>query len=71
MKTNKLILIALILCVSSSVYSLELGTICKQDVFKNDVNGLEVNSFYKIRQKVSLDSNDSLVMSHLQCSIKK
>ena len=56
--TNKLILVALLLCVSSSVYSLELGNICKQDVFT--YRGLEVNSFYKIPQNVSSDPNESL-----------
>ena len=56
--TNKLILVALLLCVSSSVDSLELGNICKQDVFK--YRGLEVNSFYKIPQNVSLDPNESI-----------
>ena len=55
MVTNKLILIALILCVSSSVDSLKLGNICKDDVI--EYNGLEVNSFYKIAKNVSLDSN--------------
>ena len=54
---NKLILMASILCASSSVDSLKLGNICNDDVFK--FNGLEVNSFYKIRQHVSLDSNES------------
>ena len=53
MMTNKLILIALILCVSSSVSSLKLENICKDDVF--EYNGLEVNSLYKISQHVSLD----------------
>ena len=53
MMTNKLILIVLILCVSSSVGSLKLENICKQYVF--EYNGLEVNSFYKIPQHVSLD----------------
>ena len=56
--TNKLILFALILCVGSSVGSLKLGNICKKDVFRYD--GLKVNSFYKIRQNVSLDPNESL-----------
>ena len=58
--TNKLILIGLILCVSSSVDSLKLGNICKPDVFK--YNGLVVNSFYKIPQHVSLNPNLSLEM---------
>ena len=55
MTTNKLSLIVLILFVSSSVDSLELRNICKEDVFR--YNGLEVNSFYKIPTHVSLDSN--------------
>ena len=53
--TNKLILIALILCVSSSVDSLKLTNICKDYVF--EYNGLKVNSFLKMPQKVSLDPN--------------
>ena len=53
--TNKLILVALILCVSSSVDSLKLGNICKDGLFK--YNELEVNSFYRIPQHVSLDPN--------------
>ena len=57
MMTNKLILITLILFVSSSVDSLKLMNICKEDVFEY-INGIEVNSFYKIRQHVSLNSND-------------
>ena len=52
MMTNKLILISLILCVSSSVDSLKLSDLSKYDVF--EYNGLEVNSFYKIsKQHVS------------------
>ena len=54
--TNKLILVALILCVSSLVDSLKLGKICKHNVVRF-YKGLEVNSFYKISQHVSLDSN--------------
>ena len=49
---DKLILIALILCISSSVDSLKLTNICKDDVF--EYNGLKVNSFYKIRQHVRI-----------------
>ena len=56
MVTNKLILIVLMLCVSSSVDSLKLGNICNQDVFL--YNGSEVNSFYKMPQHVSLDSRE-------------
>ena len=69
MMANKLILIALILFVSSSVDSLKLGNICKQDVF--EYNDLEVNSFYKIPQQVSLDSNEPLTMLNIKFSIKK
>ena len=58
MKANKLILITLILYMSSSADSLKLGSICKQDVF--NYNGIEVNSFYKISQHVSLDPNESI-----------
>ena len=58
---NKLIFIALILCVSSSVHSLKLGKICKDDEFKV-YNGLEVNSFYKIPDYVSLGPKKSLAM---------
>ena len=54
MMTNQLILIALILCVSS-MDSLKLSNICKQDTF--EYNGLVMNSFYKIPQRVSLDPN--------------
>ena len=50
--TNKLILVALILCVSSSVDSLKLSNICKKWV--PIYNELEVNSFYRIHQQVSL-----------------
>ena len=57
---TRFILIALILCVSSWVDSLKLGNICKNDVI--DFNGLEVNSFYKIPQQVSLDPNELLAM---------
>ena len=55
MMANNLILIVLIICVSSSADSLKLGNICKDEVFKNVENGIEVNSFYKIPQQVSLD----------------
>ena len=60
MMTNKLILVALILCVSSSVNSLKLGNLCKQDC--GEYIDLEVNAFYKIPTQVSLDSNESLAM---------
>ena len=60
MMTNRLILISLILYMSSSVDSLKLGNICKQNVYS--FKGLEVNSFYKISQHVSLGSNESLEM---------
>ena len=60
MMTNKFVLIALILCVSSSVNSLKLGNLCKQDC--GEYIDLEVNSFYKIPTQVSLDSNESLAM---------
>ena len=65
MMTNMLILIGLILCVSSSVDSLELGKICFRDVFeygRPGYNALEVNSFYRIPTSVSLDPNESLAM---------
>ena len=55
MLTNKLFLIALILCVSSSVDSLKLGNMCKINVFQ--YQDTKVNSFYKIQQQVSLDPN--------------
>ena len=51
-------LITLILFVSSSVDSLKLGNICKQDI--TTINGFKVNSFYKIPQNVSLDPNETL-----------
>ena len=56
---NKLISIALLLCVSSSVDSLKLGNLCKELVFTY-FNGVKVNSFYKIPQQVSLNPNESL-----------
>ena len=59
MMTNKLILVALILCVSSSVGSLKLKSICNYEEFK--YNGLKVNSFYKIPQHVSLNLNESKI----------
>ena len=54
MMAVKLILTALIL-YASPTYSLKLGEICKYDKFKV-YNGLEVKSFYKISQQVSLDT---------------
>ena len=58
--TNKLVFIALILFMSSSVYSLKLGNICMLDVF--EYNGLEVNTFYKLPTHVSLDPNESFAI---------
>ena len=58
--TNKLILISLILCVISSVDSLKLGNLCKNDIF--EYKGIEVNSFYKTPQQVSWNSNEPIAI---------
>ena len=62
MMANKLILVALILCVGSSVHSLKLNDICNYGVI--EYNGLEVNSFYTLPepQQVSLDPNKSFAI---------